>query len=610
MKSKHLGIYYSLLAALVAVPGDVSAGIRISNKSRNQYAAELSYQAQQAEAAAATVAATPVELPVRVANQDVADKLMAGQSDVPVTMEQLDKCSMIFPTGEFEWARPTVGSSVVGPATCVAVIEMRSVDKIDKETQKEAVLARAYLAAGDSVRCNISDFPESSYLPMAGEVEFPADNEPTMQDVITMMNEEQKQSAGIKIAAGAVVGALAGNVVGKGAPGSDSLLGTSDGKVKGSVIGALTGAGVMAGNAYAGKVAGDAILSAGVNAAAGGVMGNMVASGDSVMRIEKCTISEGVETTCLWGVVDKVGSFTDAQSQRAKMFVDYKNPNSFLICYNGTKNKNDNQSTTTETGSESNAESENAQTENTATASTAANGNTSASTEDGISYSQCERISLTNVKVSGFDYTVKGKENKTVSDIYDSGKWTGVELKKNSFCLDKKDSSIIRSCSIDPENSNQYLLLKEGNKVEERIAAMIVDVQDTTFGYKSSNWGKLKDKLKGKAIVKRSGVAGTAGDVIEGATLDSFNPSYLSADSGGVIDLNNKARLKSTMIGAGAGGALGAFTAYQGAQTDVENRWAAEVQNYKDYLKKVYCATGKRFLTFYNEMVEIPEMKE
>ena len=608
MRSKHLGIYYSLLAALISMPDDAFAGIRISNQSRNKYANEMAYQAQQAEIAAqaaAAATAVPTELPVRVADKNVADKLLAGQTDVPVTMEQLDKCAMVYPTGEFEWARPTVGSKIAGPATCVSVIEMRSVDKIDKETQQEAVLARAYLAAGDNIRCNISEWAESTWLPAAETVEFPADQAPTMQDVVKAMNEEQKQSAGIKIAAGAVVGALAGNVVGKSAPGSDSIIGTNDEKVKSSVIGALAGAGVMAGNAYGGKVAGDAILSAGVNAAAGGVMGNMVASGDSVMRIEKCSISEGgdedapvTETTCLWGVVEMTKSLDDG----AKIFVNYKNPNNFLICENKDTSKN--ATTDTENTSESEKTTEKT-TEETSEETTE-----TGSSDDKITYTFCKSVALTNAKIEGFDYAAKGKEDKTLSDIYDSGKWTDVDLKENGFCVNKDKSDMVESCTLDPEKDNQYILLESGDLVESREPAMIVGVRDTTFGYKSSDWGKLKGTLGGKPIVKRSGVAGTAGDVVEGATLDNFRPSYLSADSGGVIDLDNKARLKSTMIGAGAGGALGAFTAYQGAQTDIENRWTAEVRNYNDSLRKIYCITGKRFLVYYNEIIDIPEMKE
>ena len=84
----------------------------------------------------------------------------------------------------------------------------------------------------------------------------------------------------------------------------------------------------------------------------------------------------------------------------------------------------------------------------------------------------------------------------------------------------------------------------------------------------------------------------------------------VDATDGGIIDLGNKARLKSTLVGAGAGGALGAFSGYQGAQDDIEKRWVAAVREYKDSLQKVYCVTGSRFLGYYNDQVVIPVMSE
>ena len=88
--------------------------------------------------------------------------------------------------------------------------------------------------------------------------------------------------------------------------------------------------------------------------------------------------------------------------------------------------------------------------------------------------------------------------------------------------------------------------------------------------------------------------------------MDKFTPMYLSAEDGGVIDLDNKARMKGTLTGAGIGGAAGAFTAYQGAQTEIDARWVAAVREYKDSLQKFYCGTGKRFLSFYNDVTVIP----
>ena len=81
---------------------------------------------------------------------------------------------------------------------------------------------------------------------------------------------------------------------------------------------------------------------------------------------------------------------------------------------------------------------------------------------------------------------------------------------------------------------------------------------------------------------------------------------YQNAEDGGMIDLSNKARMKGTLTGAGVGGAMGAYTAYQGAQDEVTQRWMAEVQAYKDSLNKIVCVTGTRFLSSYNDDAFIP----
>ena len=78
------------------------------------------------------------------------------------------------------------------------------------------------------------------------------------------------------------------------------------------------------------------------------------------------------------------------------------------------------------------------------------------------------------------------------------------------------------------------------------------------------------------------------------------------ADDGGVVDLSNKARMKGTLTGAGLGAGMGAFSGYQGAQDDIQQRWLSAVREYKDSLQKIYCATGTHFLAQYNDMAMIP----
>ena len=90
---------------------------------------------------------------------------------------------------------------------------------------------------------------------------------------------------------------------------------------------------------------------------------------------------------------------------------------------------------------------------------------------------------------------------------------------------------------------------------------------------------------------------------------NEFRPISVSAEDASLIDMNSRARAKATGIGAGMGGAMGAFSAYQGAQSEIEERWLSEVRNYKDSLSKFYCMTGSRFLSRYNDYVSIPAVK-
>ena len=138
---------------------------------------------------------------------------------------------------------------------------------------------------------------------------------------------------------------------------------------------------------------------------------------------------------------------------------------------------------------------------------------------------------------------------------------------------------------------------------------MIVGVADKAFGFKKKDWADLK-KRSGKFVIMGRGTDGQPYEMTPTPSIDEFYPMYVDAEDGGLIDLGNKARLKGTLIGAGAGGAMGAFTAYQGAQDDIQERWVAAVREYKDSLQKVYCATGKRFLTHYNDLVTIPKASE
>lgn len=556
-------LYYSLLAAFVPTVSD--AGIRVGNLSRSnaqayQQVNEMRFNSAENTMAAieATTAVNPIpaQLPIPVSNSELANKIMSGNTDSAVDMTHLQNCARIYPDGEFEWTRPTLGHGIGGASTCTSVVELRAVGAgLDGS---DVVLARANLASGDSVRCNISEFPDATHLPLDIEITVPADNEPTMDDVIAVMNAEQKQNAGLKIAAGALIGGLGGNIAGKNEPGHEGLLGGGRAKTQGTIIGAVSGAALMAGNAYTGKVAGDTILSTGVNAAAGGVVGNMVASGDSVLRIEMCTV-DGIKYKCLWGFVANTSSIDGSA------YISSTNPNNFKVCdKSGTNCRN-------------------------------------------------TELDITHATIAGYDTQDEQLKNRSTGqkmDINDIFLADGFQSATDKYCyLDGKMDVLSGEC-----NDVWIKLSGTVSDIKSRVPAMVVDVEDKGFGWKKSDWNDFKSLYGYKEVVGRSG-SGIATNLTmaTGKTLLSgvnFIPVYLDSTDGGLIELGNKARLKGTLTGAGVGGAMGAFAGYQGAQSDIENRWVSAVREYKDSLQKVYCATGKRFLSYYNDTVIIPNTNE
>lgn len=568
--------YYllSMLYALCSASAD--AAIRVGNASRN-YAVgyqQVNVQREQIAAAAAAAAApvattqsadTETNLPVRVANRELAQKLSRGETDSRVSIATLDSCAMVYPNGEFAWDSPTVGNGAGGASTCVAVVELRGYQMgLDGS---DVVLARANLAAGDAVKCNISDFPEFSYTADAAQITFPADHEPTRADVVQVLNAEQKQNAGLRIAAGTVIGGLAGNAAGKNEIGSDSILGGGKHKTTGTIIGALSGAALMAGNAYSGKVAGDTILSTGVNAAAGSMIGNIAASGESVLRIEDCKISDvpvpTKKTTAANSDANADKKVTEPQSKNSKCLWGVIRKGTALSGKNAYYNTGDETTLVCES-------------DNTG----------------------CKQETLLNIKLAAYP-------NKDIDAAAKEGfeKITADSTKQ--FYLTEKNEM---KNGINPDNSAIYALISNATVATgTQMPAMIANVNDKAFGYKRSDWAKLKTDLSGHTILGRT--SSGAGYALDGEySINDFYPMMVDASDGGIIDFGNKARLKGTLIGAGAGGALGAYAGYQGAQSDIENRWVTAVREYKDSLQKIYCATGKRFLGYYNDQIIIPTM--
>lgn len=572
MKHTNQLLYYSLLAAFL--PSVAMGGIRVGNASRNnaqgyQQVNEMRYGAADANQAAMMAQAANAELPIPVSDSKISDSIKNGDANAESNMARLEQCAMIYPDGEFEWARPTLGRGAGGAIGCTAVVEMRAVGAA--KDGGDAILARGNLAVGDIVECNISNFPESSHLTAAGEIEFPADRAPTMDDVVKAMNQEQKQNAGIKIAAGAILGGLGGNVAGAPEPGSDNLLGGGKAKTQSTIVGALGGAALMAGNAYTGKVAGDTILSAGVNAAAGAVVGNVVAAGDSVLRIMPCTV-DGQDKKCLWGYWEETESLPDG----AVAYVSAKSPSNFKVC----------------------------------------------DQEDGKETCEFAELDIDAATIPGYTHekvvTDKDGTESKQQVFTQTNRATGDKIDiETIFRQDQFQHATDKTCYKNGKMESGWTSCQDPwvklsgtvYKVTSSTPAMVVDVEDKTFGWKKEEWSDFLKKYSNAEVVGRSG-AGIATNLAAGKkTLadDGFRPAYQDSEDGGIVDISNKARLKGTLTGAGVGGGMGAFSGYQGAQKDIEDRWLLAQEEYRGRLSKIYCATGNRFLSTYNSVIEIVE---
>ncbi len=572
MKHQTSFACYSLFLGLLGaatVPHDGMAVIRVANQAPRNYA-DAYYQLNMAQNAAqvtdpyagvttTSAAKATLQLPVRVANAGLAEKLARGEQSDNVTIPRLESCANIYPNGEFAWDTPTAGRGTGGAQTCVAVVEMRGYQMGPGGT--DLVLARANVAAGDAVKCNISEFPESGYTNDVGNVVFPADAEPTTDDVIRVLNEEQKKGAGYKIAATTIVGALGGNIAGGNEVGEDGLMGTGKKKMKGTLIGALGGAAIGAGNAYSGKVAGDMILSTGVNAAAGSAVGNIMASGQDVLRIEDCELPDKQKTTCLWGMlVSKKPLNLSAATQPEYKAAFYNIETEETIVCNGTPN---------ESGE----------------------------------YTGCTPTDLISITLDAYP-------DKDLEAAHGEGfnKIIGPNSGANQFHIEKGQTGtkIIQGSPYD--GTGIYAKISDAGIPDKQTQALIANFSDKAFGMKKSDWSdwKRKNATSAQNRIYGRNNNGNAFELDGTYSIQDFYPMYKSASDGGIIDFGNKARLKGTLIGAGAGGAMGAFTAYQGAQNDIEERWVAAVREYKDSLQKIYCITGSRFLTYYNDTVIIP----
>ena len=545
-------MFSAILASISTLPIEARVNVNTKNAGRsyadayNQVNA-LRYQQEYLDATATnvTTASATATLPVLVSDEKLASEILNNSSKT--TVAQLENCAMIYPNGVFRWEIPESGVRQNQLNQCVAVVSL-----VDANTNE--VLATTTLAAGDTMKCNIDSFPETGMNAVAlSKTMLPADAAPTMADVEAVMNEEQKQNAGIKIAATAIISAVAGNALSKKDAGSTAILGTGKDQLKGSAIGAVTGAGLEAASIYTGKVAGDTIKSTAVDAAAGAVVGNMLAgqSGtDGFLIIKKCGGQD-----CVLGSVEFEGEDWDAPKD-----------NTFdIVNLSGTSVKR------------------------------------CAPKED--------KFNCTNNPIRLLDiYVSNGSDTVPLKNLKDTKK----NATTNTYQYTER--------YIVDENYSTFKLAKVGDIINDSDVYFRVASAKQTAGNAYPAYVTMKSNLSNKigghkiSELNENNIAkyyyrnsdGSVGSEIPKDKKPRFFPTSGSAEDGALVDFSNPGRTKGTLTGAAAGGALGGFAGYQGAKSEITDRWTTASREYEDSLSNFVCMTGTRYLGKYNDYVEIP----
>ena len=510
---------------------------------------------------AADAAPAPTEqelidaLPVRVANIDIAKAILRDDAHMSVNFSSLQRCASIFPRGSFAWDAPNTGAFSSGrpEGQCVAEIRMYKVYGND-----DILLATANVAAGDEIRCNISDFPESGMIKENVEnTLFPADRAPTRDDVKRTMSAENKQNAALKTAAGALIGGAGMYFAG--------------GKDWGNAAkGAAIGGGATYASTQIGKQAGDTLMAVTINAAAGGVIGNMSGIGGSVLMVKDCP--QSTTGKCLFGMIRPGAALQECSpGVKPDTYINFETGGTYTCCPPNTIG------------------------------------------------TTCQIKSLV-----GYYIPQKGgkywwsRENMLSDPTYREYMDDNLRRCMENYKLTEWTGS---NCG---EGQELYMVMN-ASEARAAIPAALINWQEKAFGTTANDWDKFIRSARENAsdsgkltsadlhVRDANGVGAPIGQSglsqLKTATLADFHPMFLEASDGPIIDLSNKARLKATTTGAAVGGALGGFAAYQGAGDEIDERWYTAIREYEGSLSMIYCITGNELLGNYNDLMFIPEMR-
>ena len=229
---------------------------------------------------------------------------------------------------------------------------------------------------------------------------------------------------------------------------------------------------------------------------------------------------------------------------------------------------------------------------------------------DGAEHKNCVNKRLMNI-VLDVDGGICLAESECGKEIEANGKlkdsWvettcTDCLLRYATYCINDGSEMKEDGCG---DGTEKFIKVKSANEEGERIPALVVvgggdkEIKDW------DEWVKKNPEYK----VYRRTYDNNIGSVIDENNV-TFEPLKKDASDGGIIDLENKARLKSTATGAGVGGAIGAFSGVQGAKTEIQERYVSARREYDDSLLKFVCMTGERYLGEYNSYILIPNPQQ
>jgi len=333
------------------------------------------------------------------------------------------------------------------------------------------------------------------------------------------------------------------------------------------------------------------VMSAGINAATGAVVGNIASGmhggGQRILVLRECLREDGSTTgeQCLWGSVltggIRLGGENDKECQNGNTC--YYNPFSKItIC----------DSVLTGTQQEG-----------------AEPGRNHFRRVGNVTVSMVAGKNVSSTSEAEWITEIRNSTNAPCFiDLNNSGNFT-----INNTC-NKSDEAEIKSVffrissSGTPENvsavcgATRQNAMLQGVNLQPTMIGNIMGIRADRSGWREAG-GTVVSRTTDGNITTLSNGWGNQEDLHR-----NFTPLTVGAEDGDVLDFTNRARTTATLSGAGVGAGLGALSARKEALDAVQMRLIEATEQYEALTRRFYCFTGTRYLSDYNMPVTIPQL--